>query len=41
MPQTEYEQMGINAALGAKDFDFPQLTKKLVDVIDYVESKCK
>lgn len=41
MPHEEYEQMAHNAAAGAKDFDFPQLTKKLMRVIDYVESKRK
>ena len=41
MPHEEYEQMACNASVGAEDFDFPQLTKKLVSVFDYVESKRK
>jgi len=34
MPPEEYEQLGNNAIIGAKDFDFDVLTNKLVDVIN-------
>jgi glycosyltransferase involved in cell wall biosynthesis len=34
MPQEQYEQIGQNAKLGALDFDFKTLTKKLINVIE-------
>lgn len=34
IPREQYEQMGANAQLGAKDFDFKVLTKKLIGVIE-------
>lgn len=37
MPKEEYERMGNNAALAAKDFDFKILTDKLIKVIKSVE----
>ncbi len=39
MPLSEYEQLGINAYEGAKDFDFDVLTKKLLAVIEGVAGK--
>ena len=41
LPREEYERMARNASAGAKDFDFQQLTQKLIEVIDYAESKSK
>jgi glycosyltransferase involved in cell wall biosynthesis len=38
MPKEQYDEMGRNAALGARDFDFSVLTNKLITVI---ESVCK
>ena len=34
MSQTEYQTMSQNAQLGAQDFDFKRLTKKLIQVIE-------
>lgn len=36
MPKEQYEDMGRNARIGAKDFDFNVLTNKLIDVIESV-----
>lgn len=37
LKKSEYETLGNNAKIAAKDFDFKILTKKLIRVIDYLE----
>lgn len=42
MPKEKYQELGNNAKIGARDFDFKVLTKKLIEVINSVtEEKCK
>lgn len=41
MPKTQYDQLGQNARVGAKEFDFKVLTKKLIQVIDCVTEENK
>ena len=42
MPKEKYQELGNNAQIGARDFDFKVLTKKLIEVINSVtEEKCK
>ena len=38
MPEREYIELGQNARIGALDFDFKVLTKKLLEVIEKVLS---
>jgi glycosyltransferase involved in cell wall biosynthesis len=37
MPKHEYKLLGTNAKIGANDFDFRVLTRKLIDVIDSLD----
>ena len=37
MDQEQYSQIGMNAKTGAKDFDFVNLTDKLIKVIESVK----
>lgn len=37
MPEYEYKLLGTNAKMGANDFDFKVLTRKLIEVIDSVD----
>jgi glycosyltransferase involved in cell wall biosynthesis len=37
MPEHEYKILGTNAKIGANDFDFRVLTRKLIDVIDSLD----
>lgn len=37
MPENQYKLLGINAKIGANDFDFKRLTRKLIEVIDALD----
>lgn len=41
MPKEQYKELCLNARVGAADFDFKVLTKKLIDVIESVSIKKK